>query len=127
MNAERLHALVDAVHTELSELAQSGRIDQLATSLRQMVNQPNQPSHQETVSSTCQSLVDELREAPSNQFSPAWRQDLEELGLARLLGAQLADSIESAFVGNELTPVTSAEAVERLSVDVASMEGTLES
>ena len=52
-----------------------------------------------------------LASAPSNEFSPAWRQSLEEMGIADLLGNPLSDRLERILSTNEITPAAAADEI----------------
>jgi hypothetical protein len=54
-------------------------------------------------------LGEALADAPSNGFSPAWRDALEELGIDDLVGEQLRVRIEQIFEQNEITPSVAAD------------------
>jgi hypothetical protein len=109
MNAERLHAIALALREELAETEAAPLLDQLATALRQVVQEPSQPAHQQSVSSLRQRLDAALAAAPSNDFSPAWREAVEELGVADLLGERLHERVSSIFERNEITPSAAAD------------------
>src|SRR5688572_8175098 len=100
MNAQRLHAIAVALHAELAQAETPALLQQLAAALRQVVEEPSQPSHQQTVSDTRKQLENVLAAAPSNEFSPAWRAAVDELGVAELLGERLQAQIRSIFERN---------------------------
>lgn len=106
MNAERLHALAAAVHGDYVEHNVVATLDQLVSSLEQQVNQPNQPSHQESVTRYLDTLKNILDQSETNSFSPLWIQDAEELGLASLMGSTLKERIMEVFLSNVVTPAS---------------------
>lgn len=108
VNAERLHAIVNALADELTESNNPELLRQLATTLQQSVSEPAQPSHQQAASSNRQQLEVALGKAASNQFSPAWRQALDELGVADLVGNGLLEQVRSILERNEITPAAAA-------------------
>jgi hypothetical protein len=105
MNVERLHAIVNALAEDLAATTAPTLVRQLATALQQSAQDPSQ---QQTASSTRQQLEQALADAPSNEFSPAWRQALEELGVADLFGTALLDQIEAIIARNDITPSAAA-------------------
>ena len=127
MNTERLNALALAVQADLEATDTLGLLDQLATAMGQMVSQPTAAPHQEQVSRFRSELAEALANAPSNQFSPAWTENLDQLGIIHLLGSRLADAIEAAFVGNDLTPSIASEEIGDLAGEVRNMSETLQS
>ena len=104
MNAERLHAIVDALADDLAATNTVGLVRQLANALEQSQD----PNQQTAAGSLRQQLEQALPEAPSNEFSPAWKQSLEELGVADLFGTALLARIESILRRNEITPTAAA-------------------
>ena len=65
-----------------------------------MVSQPQQPGHQQNVSSVQDAIYQALDNAVSNNFSPAWRQILEEIGGVDLLGMTLKQRLQEIFARN---------------------------
>jgi hypothetical protein len=111
MNAERLHAIVDALRGEIEATHYPEHLEQLVSGLRAAVDAPNQPGPQEEISAARESLKVALSEASSNDFSPAWEQEIGELGIADLFGDSLLQEIESILLTNEITPKTAAEEI----------------
>jgi hypothetical protein len=114
MNAERLNAIALALRDELADTEAAALLDQLVMTLRQVVQEPSQPSHQQSASSLRQRLDAGLAAAPSNDFSPAWREAVEELGVADLLGERLRERVNSIFERNEITPSAAADDLTKL-------------
>lgn len=104
MNAERLHAIVNALVEELAATNTPALVRQLASALQQ----PQDPNQQQAAGTHRQQLQQALTDAPSNEFSPAWRQSLEELEVADLFGSTLLEGVESILARNEITPSAAA-------------------
>lgn len=85
---------------------------QLVEKLRQQVQDPSNASHQEEVSRIRTQLGDVLAQAPSNEFSPAWRLAVEELGVSDLLGERLRERIEGVLERHAITPSAAADELE---------------
>jgi hypothetical protein len=126
LNAERLHAIAVALQRDFEETNAPALVADLATALQNQVGNPAEPSFQQQVSSLRGQLDDALSKAPSNDFSPAWQQALEELGIAHLFGERLQTKIREVFERNEITPATAAEEVSELSGRLSSLTETLE-
>jgi len=126
VNVERFHAIVNALKGELEDGRIVPVLEQLATSLRQLVQEPNQPAHQQTVSSARAELDQALSKAPSNSFSPAWRQALDEVGVPDLLGERLRERIETIFERNEITPSAAADEIEPIAQTVKEFGAALD-
>jgi hypothetical protein len=114
MNAERLHVIARTIQEELQQINLIGRLSELVGHLQNMVNNPQQPGHQQNVSSTQTALYSALDEAASNHFSPAWRQVLEELGGANLLGVSLKHRLQEIFERNQIIPNVAHEEVQKI-------------
>lgn len=87
---------------------------------------PTEPSHQQQVSSLRQQLDEALARAPSNSFSPAWRQVLDELRVTDLLGETLQATIREIFERNEITPSAAAEELTRISERLQAFSAALD-
>ncbi len=126
MNAERLHAIVDALRAEISKTSYPDLLEQLVSGLRGAVESPNQPGPQEQISSAREGLNAVLSEAASNEFSPAWREELREMGIINLLGEPLAEDLERILSANEITPSTAADEIAEIQQRVQSLVAALE-
>jgi hypothetical protein len=111
VNAERLHAIAEVLRAEIRETNYPALLDALVEGLRDSVKAPSQAAPQEQASAARQELNAVLREAPSNSFSPAWRQALEEMEVVDLLGEPLADELERILSTNEITPGVAANEI----------------
>ena len=113
MNVERFHAIVNALQGEVEEISSMGVLDGLVAALRG-IQDPNQPDAQQQASTARVNVIAALREARSNEFSPGWRQALEELGVADLVGNALADRLEAILSRNEITPSAAADEIAKI-------------
>lgn len=104
MNVERLHAIALEVLDDIQKTNTEDTLKQLVDALQNQVNQPQTPQFQQQVSQHLQTLSEALSTAPSNDFSPAWRQVLQELGIHDLLGGSLRARIQEIFERNQITP-----------------------
>lgn len=126
MNAERFHAIVEALKAEIGETNYPELLDQLVTGLREAVESPAQPGPQETISTAREGLNNALRDAPSNDFSPAWHQALEEMGIADLLGESLLEDLEGILSANEITPQSAANDIAQIQERVQGLVSALD-
>lgn len=114
MNSERLHAIAFEVKADIEQSQIVQLLQQLISHLQNIVNQPQQPSHQQSLSNTKKSLLEKLSQSRVNEFSPAWTQALEEVGLYEYIGNNLADRIISIFAENQITPQVALEEIQQL-------------
>lgn len=125
MNAERLHAVARDIRAELVSTEQTPKLEQLAAELSNAATSPQQPAHQQNVSALRSELEALLTEADSDDFSPAWRQVVEELGADDLLGERLRDRLEAIFLRNEITPSAAAAEVSEIASELRTFETTV--
>jgi hypothetical protein len=111
VNAEMLHAIAIEVVQELEDGKLASQMRQLTDALNSMVNSPADANAQQTLASVRSGILSTLSSevSLSNHFSPAWRQALEELGLAPLLGVELAHTIEDVLGRNSITPAVARD------------------
>lgn len=101
---------------------QTPKLEQLAAELNNVATSPQQPTHQQNVSSLRSAIENLLTEADSDDFSPAWRQVVEELGAEGLLGRRLRDRLEAIFVRNEITPSAAAAEVTEIASELRAFQ-----
>lgn len=114
MNAERLHAIAEELKAEVKETNYPALLDQLVAGLREAGEKPSQPGPQEKISNARDELNSSLQDARSNDFSPAWREQLHEMGVDDLLGEALLEELERILSTNEITPVSAASEIEQI-------------
>lgn len=125
MNVERFHALARAVRSEMQSAEVTPLVEQLNAAIHQVVQEPAEPGHQQTLSNLRGQLDTALRRAPSNAFSPVWRQALDELKLTDLVGDALRARIESIFERNKITPSAAAEELAPIAEEVRRLDEAL--
>src|SRR6266404_9969179 len=108
MNAERLHAIARILKQELSERRTVASLNTLVNSLQQIVQQNNQSTQQNLVSSR-DSFYKAVTDTPSDAFTPAWRQILIEMGGDDLFGKNLKQWVEKILAENQMTPGVAQE------------------
>lgn len=113
MNAERLHAIVLVLSQEMSKTNTVGKLQELINALSLVVNQPH-PKHQQTLAQNLKAMYEAVTDTPSDQFSPAWRQILAEIGGEDLIGSVLKGSIEAIFSRNQITPAVALDELQQL-------------
>ena len=126
MNAERLHAIASAMQADISKSAVLSNLQQLISMLSNQVSQPNQPQYQQQTSQFLLALVDGLRTAAVNQFSPTWQQALQEIGAWQLLGNTLADRVEEIFARNQITPSVAQQELQSLFNDLQAISSAFD-
>lgn len=115
MNAERLHKILFDVQNEINKIDLVGDLQELMNEMQNMVDAPEEASYQQNVSTTLNQLYENLKDVPSNSFSPAWKQTLDEIGLSSYLGLNLKQKLESIFSHNQITPSSALEEITAIS------------
>jgi hypothetical protein len=126
VNAERLHAIVNALKEEMTKAETTSLVQALRDNLQQVVASSNAPGPQQEASRIRAELNDKLSRAPSNEFSPAWREALDELGIADLVGDGLREQIEEIFTQNEITPSAAVSELDPVVERVQQLQSALE-
>jgi hypothetical protein len=126
MNTERLHAIAFALIVEITQTKTDLTLKALIKSLQNQVNQPQTPQYQQQIAQHLATLETALKDAPSNNFSPAWKQTLKELGLYELLGSNLLIHIQGIFQRNQITPAVALQELQVLSTQLTSRKESLE-
>lgn len=114
MNAERLNAICQEIKEEINSLDIIGRIQAIANSLQAVINNPPHPSYQEQLTTNLQQIYEVLSDSPSDRFSPAWRQALDETGISEYLGEKLSVTIHNIFERNQITPATALNEIQQI-------------
>lgn len=114
MNAERLHAICLSLQKEINQINIQSKIEQVVKFLQQIVNQPQQPQPQQQLAKALSQLHNELSDSSSANFSPAWRQALEEIGGENLLGIALSKRIKEIIERNQITPSAAHQEIQQI-------------
>ena len=125
MNAERLHAIANAVRNDLQTTKAIDLLQQLSKALQNQINSAQEPTHQTQVAATLKELTQALETAPSNEFPPTWKQALEELGGADLFGSALASEIREIFSRNQITPAVAQEELDAITKRLESFQESI--
>lgn len=114
MNAERFHVIAKAIKNDLAATKTEATLQELINALTNQINSPQQAAFQQQVAALQGNIYNALDEAPSNLFSPAWRQVVEALRIERLLGSPLRERIQVLFSKNALTPAVALQELQQV-------------
>jgi hypothetical protein len=126
MNAERLHAIALALREDFDRGGVVEGLGGLADAVTALASNPADVEAQARVARQRDAGISRLRDSRSAEFPPVWEQQLDDLGLARFSSPRLADEIEAAFVGNELTPVVPRDRIIQLRDEVQAAQNMLD-
>ena len=126
MNIERLHAIAVAILDDLDKTKADTNLQQIIEALNNQINQPQEPGFQQQVSQHLQTLYTSLSSAPSNEFSPAWKQTLQELGVYDILGNRLAVQLQQIFERNQITPSLALDELQKIHSQLSNYKNSLD-
>lgn len=115
MNAEMLYSITEAVRADLNSTQIGTLTQQLVVALESQVATPGEPIQQQAVADAAKRIRDALNSSAANQFSPAWRQALDEMGISALIGHGFRRQIDEIFFRNQITPSVALDEVRTLS------------
>jgi hypothetical protein len=104
MNVEKLHAICIELKQEITSNDLPGALQRLETALQQLVNQPNQPQHQQQIGSIRDELRAKLTAIDEQERPVVKRKIIDEIGGTELLGGNLLARIAESFQQVEVTP-----------------------
>jgi hypothetical protein len=90
------------------------------------VNAPQEPSYQQQVASSLEAVMTASEASTSNDYPATWLGALEELGVDRLSGGRLGETIREIFERNQITPSVAAAEVGDLYSEVEAMSTRLD-
>jgi uncharacterized membrane protein YheB (UPF0754 family) len=125
MNTTKLHVIAKALRRELARVEAVSLINQAIQALQKQINQPQQPNHQQQLSSHLTNLYQKLKESPINDYSPAWRNAMDELGVLNEFGTKLEARVRGIFERNQITPQAALEELKKVHEDISGTEGHL--
>jgi len=125
MNAERLHLIAKTIKVELDGTRSTDLMQELITALDKVIKQQNEPNEQE-LSQKLDQIHTALRGVNSDTFSPAWRQILDEIGGAYLLGRELKDKLEEVFSRHQITQAGALEELQPIAEDLKSFKTAID-
>lgn len=114
MNAERLHALCRVLKKEMDGQETARWLKSITQSLAHVAAQPN-PQSQNELGNSLKQLYSHVESSPSDSFSPAWKQALDDIGGTDLVGGKLADKVRCILERNGITPSLACDELEELS------------
>ena len=114
MNAERLHAICIDLKESIESVALPNKLKQVVSNLQNIVNNPQDSGQQQALSNNLATLYEALEDFPTNYYSPAWHQTLDELGGSQILGSELEENIRHILETNQITPATAHQEIQKL-------------
>jgi len=104
MNAERLHVICLEIEDAIKSTDLLIKMNGLTKNVNSLANNPYDKNLQQKISNEFNNLCKVLNNFPTDDFIPAWRQVLEEIGGSEVLGVRLKNRMERVFEINQITP-----------------------
>lgn len=114
MNAERLHAICADIEDSLQSTGLVEKFAAVVAMLQNVVSQPQQPNHQQKLAKCLEAFYKELSDFPTDAFSPAWRQALDEIGGTDIIGERLEQRIRGILERNQITPASALKQIQEI-------------
>ena len=125
MNTTKLHLIAKDLLSELKRVGTVSLIQQAIQSLQQHISQPQQPSHQQQLTAHLNNLYQKLEDSPVDDYSPAWRDAMEELRVSDEFGSKLEKRIKDIFERNQITPQSALEELQKIHQEITGTENNL--
>lgn len=125
MNTTKLHVLARELSKELKRTGSVSLLQQAVKFLQQQISQPQQPNHQQQLTSSLTNLYNKLEPSPIDDYSPAWRDAMEELGVYEGFGSKLAERVRDIFEKNQITPQSALEELTKIHQEISATESNL--
>ncbi len=125
MNTTKLHIIAKALNKEMARVGSVSLVNQAMQALQNQINQPQQPNHQQQLSNHLTNLYKKLEDSPVDDFSPAWRDAMEELSVSEEFGEKLEARVRGIFERNQITPQTALEEMKKLHENLSGTETQL--
>lgn len=98
MNVEKLNSLAYDIVEENKTLQYVSKFQNVVNTLQNIINQPQQPSHQNNLTKQINALKDALSKSLVNELSPAWYQVLVELQISDVIGNELIKKLTKYYL-----------------------------
>lgn len=122
MNTERLHKILTEIQKEFNQKNILIQLQTVRDNLTNQVNQPQQPVYQQNLVAALSELNNSLTESPYNNFSPGWKQIIDEVGGHNLFGIELKNSIDDIFSRNQITPAAALDSINTIVTQVEQLK-----
>ncbi|WP_287373163.1 hypothetical protein [Prosthecochloris sp.] len=128
MNTTKLHIIAKTLKNEMARTGSVNLLGTVVQTLEREVNDPRQQQQQlqNQRSEALKTLYTRLKESPVDNYSPAWRDALEEIGVSDQFGAILEKRVRGIFERNKITLQSALEELKQLRAKIASTQSNLE-
>jgi hypothetical protein len=119
MNAERLLLVAKQLRAEFAKTNLVQSMQSLVNGIQNLAQQAGNPQFQTLLANNLTQLRQVLENSSTDEFSPAWRQIVTDIGGTGLHGTALLERIERAFSANQMTPAAALTEMRQLQEQVS--------
>jgi len=127
VNTSKLHVIAQSLLNELKRTTAVNSFNDIRTQLQNTVQQPNQPVHQQQLVTSLQTLYSSLENSPVENYSPAWKDAMQDLGVIDEFGINLKNKIQKIFEQNQITPNVALEKIQKIHTEIDATQTNLDS
>lgn len=125
MNTTKLHIIARSLRDELQRCDTVSLLQQAIKALEQIIRQPQQPAHQQQLSTFLTQLYQKLEKSPVDEYSPAWRDAMDELKVSHEFGKALHERVASVIERNQITYQAALEELNEIFQEIQKTESNL--
>lgn len=122
MNTERLHKILLEIQKDFGKKSILTQLHSVRDNLTNQVNQPQQPAFQTALVTALNQLNTSLDTSIYNDFSPGWRQIIDEIGGHNLFGRELKTIIHDIFNRNQITPAGALQELNKIITQIEQLK-----
>ena len=126
MNVEKLHKILVELQKEFDKHNLLTQLQAVRQNLTNQVNSPQEPSYQTNLVNSLNELKENLNNSAFNNFSPSWKQVVEEIGGQELFGQELESRITEIFNRNQITPASALADISKITTEVEQLKTAID-
>ena len=124
MNLSTFYRVIEVLNRDMQKSQIAQKIGAIQSGLQSVVNNP-QANYQATVAQNLPALYEALEKTEVNDFSPAWRQVLNDLNCGDIVGANLAIQVRGIFERNQITQQIALAEINELNSRIANLTSSI--
>lgn len=127
MNVERLHRIALDLKSDLKRHKIIALMQNVRDSLQNAVNNPAHGPYQTELVTHLDSLYNALEHSDYNEYSPGWKEIIDEISSEILFGIPLEANIQAIFSQNTITPAKALEDIIAIHDGIVNFDSALTS
>jgi len=126
VNTTKLHVIAKALLKDLRTTQSTSLLSNLVAALQKQISQPQQAADQQQVAQHLKTFYGNLDKSQVDEFSPAWRETMRELGVDQEFGENLAERIKGIFERNQITEQVALDEISSIESNIKQIEQNLQ-